>query len=471
MQAEDTNNPHILTVAEIRKLSEQGGVKRGRGSRDKSLTLVAYLAVVAMAGFLVWVMGPVFTKGAGAYVFKGTVEHRRVMHDWYGRGDSEKLGADIASANEARKPVYDAIAAFKSSPHNRGDLRDQFGDVCELVAVLFGNDDASLPRNKYGRTRWEQALEVRGEILTDHYWDYASAEAEAKGGAIQREQPRAPLFAGTPLAPLFTALETSLEQMFKPRRTFYARFLTDGSVDSHFFGGIGPEALGTLYLALGALLFAAPVGIAAAVYFKEFAKEDAIMKVLRSCVDTLSGVPSVVFGLFGLAFFINTVGVSSGKSVVAGAMTLALLILPVIIRASEEAIAAVPMTYREASFALGAGKFKTVFSVVVPAAAPGILTGVVISLARAAGETAPIIFTAAVSLGRLVRPADLFTHPTPALPWSLYNLCSEHEAADQIRHMQFGMAATLVLIVLTLNLAAIILRARMSKKLKGVREV
>ena len=108
------------------------------------------------------------------------------------------------------------------------------------------------------------------------------------------------------------------------------------------------------------------------------------------------------------------------------------------------------------------------FSVVVPAAAPGILTGVVISLARAAGETAPIIFTAAVSLGKAVHPANLFSHPTPALPWSLYNLCSEHEAADQLRHMQFGMAATLVLIVLVLNLTAIILRAKMSKKLKGV---
>ena len=467
MQAEVKTPTTHLTLDDIRKLSEQGGRKRGRGSRDKSLTIVAYLAIVAMAGFLVWVMGPVFYKGAGAYLFKGTVEHRRVMHDWYGRGDAAKLAAEIEAVNVARKAVYDSIEEFKKSPQNRGELRDQFDDVCELVAVLFGNNDASLPRNKYGRTRWEQALEVRGEIFTDHYWDYDSDEANAKGEAIQRAQPRAPLFAGTALTPLFDALDASLEQMFKPRRTFYARFLTDGSVDSHFFGGIGPEALGTLYLALGALLFAAPVGIAAAVYFKEFAKDGTIMKVLRSCVDTLSGVPSVVFGLFGLAFFINTVGVSSGKSVVAGAMTLALLILPVIIRASEEAIAAVPVTYREASFALGAGKFKTVFSVVVPAAAPGILTGVVISLARAAGETAPIIFTAAVSLGRLVRPADLLTHPTPALPWSLYNLCSEHEAADQIRHMQFGMAATLVLIVLTLNLAAIILRARMSKKLKG----
>ena len=444
------------------KKSKKHGTKKGRMSLDKSLSVIAYSAIVAMAGFLFWVMGPVFVKGAGAYFFKGTVEHRRVMRDWYNRGDAAALDAELEAARLARQPVYDALAAFASSPENKGELREHFNEVKDFVAVLFGNDEAALPRNKYGRTRWEQALETRDDIMRSHEWDYSGDEA------VEIRAPRAPLFNETALAPLFAAIENDLEKMLLPRGTFYARFLTDNSVDAHFFGGIGPEALGTLYLALGALLFAAPAGIAAAVWFKEFANEGTAMRVLRSCVDTLAGVPSVVFGLFGLAFFINTIGVSSGKSVVAGAMTLALLILPVIIRASEEAIAAVPVTFREASYALGAGKFRTVFSVVVPAAAPGILTGVVISLARAAGETAPIIFTAAVSLGKLVKPADLLSHPTPALPWSLYNLCSEHEAADQLRHMQFGMAATLVLIVLSLNLTAIILRARMSRKLKGI---
>jgi phosphate transport system permease protein len=243
--------------------------------------------------------------------------------------------------------------------------------------------------------------------------------------------------------------------------------LTDGSVDAHFFGGIGPEVLGTVYLALGAMLIAVPLGIVAAVYFQEYAREGAAMTFLRSCVNTLAGVPSVVFGLFGLAFFINTLKVSPGKSVLAGALTLALLVLPTVIRASEEAIAAVPRAYKEGALALGAGPFRTILTVILPAALPGILTGIVISMGRAAGETAPIIFTAAVSVGQLVKPAEVLTQPTPALSWNLYNLCTEHEAVEEIRHVQFGMAATLVLIVLALNLAAILLRARVAKQLKG----
>lgn len=127
----------------------------------------------------------------------------------------------------------------------------------------------------------------------------------------------------------------------------------------------------------------------------------------------------------------------------------------------------VPQTYREAALALGAGKWRTIVSIILPAALPGILTGSVISMGRAAGETAPIIFTAAVSVGRALKPATALLQPTPALSWNLYNLCTEHEAVDEIRHVQFGMAATLILVVLILNSIAIFMRARISKKLKG----
>jgi phosphate transport system permease protein len=215
------------------------------------------------------------------------------------------------------------------------------------------------------------------------------------------------------------------------------------------------------------MLSAVPLGVIAAIYFQEYAKAGAALSFMRSCVNTLAGVPSVVFGLFGLAFFINTLQVSPGKSVLAGALTLALLVLPTVIRASEEAIAAVPRTYKEAALALGAGQWRTIRTVILPAALPGILTGTVISMGRAAGETAPIIFTAAVSVGRLIRPAELLTQPTPALSWNLYNICTEHEAVDEIRHVQYGMAATLVVIVLILNLTAIVIRARVARKLKG----
>jgi phosphate transport system permease protein len=143
------------------------------------------------------------------------------------------------------------------------------------------------------------------------------------------------------------------------------------------------------------------------------------------------------------------------------------MILPTIIRAAEEAILSVPITYKEASLSLGSTKWNTIMTVILPAALPGILTGGVISLGRAAGETAPIIFTAAVSVGSAIGIADVLSSPTPALSWNIYNLASEHEAAAEIRHVQYGMVLALVGIVLLLNLSAILLRARISKKLKG----
>jgi phosphate transport system permease protein len=209
------------------------------------------------------------------------------------------------------------------------------------------------------------------------------------------------------------------------------------------------------------------MGVISAIYLVEYAGEGRLVSTLRTFISTLAGVPSIVFGLFGLAFFINTMGVSHSKSVLAGSLTLGLLVLPVVIRSSEEAIRAVPRTYKEAALSLGASRWRTVLTVLLPAALPGILTGIVISMGRAAGETAPIIFTAAVSVGRPVTLAQTLTHPTPALPWNIYNLCTEHEAVDEIRHVQFGMVLTLVAIVLTLNVVAVVLRARISRKLRG----
>ena len=255
--------------------------------------------------------------------------------------------------------------------------------------------------------------------------------------------------------------------MMQPRNTFYWQFLTDKSKDSHIFGGIWPEVLGTIYLTIGAMIFALPLGVIAAIYLCEYAREGKIISLIRICISTLAGVPSIVFGLFGLAFFLNTIGVSESKSVLAGSLTLALLILPTIIRSSEEAIKAVPTPYKEAAMGLGAGKWHTIMTIILPAALPGILTGMVISMGRAAGETAPIIFTAAVSVGAPIALLETLTQPTPALPWNIYNLCTEHEAVDEIRHVQFGMVFTLIAIVLLLNLIAIIMRAHISKKLRG----
>ena len=138
-----------------------------------------------------------------------------------------------------------------------------------------------------------------------------------------------------------------------------------------------------------------------------------------------------------------------------------------VIRASEEAIRAVPGTYKEAALSLGASKWRTVLTVILPAALPGVLTGIVISMGRAAGETAPIMFTAAVSVGKPLWPWQALSQATPALPWNIYNLCTEHQAVDEIRHVQYGMVLTLVMLVLLLNAAAIVMRARISRKLRA----
>jgi len=279
--------------------------------------------------------------------------------------------------------------------------------------------------------------------------------------------PRAADFRGTSLEKLFPYVEQHLDQLLRPRWTVYWRFLFDESYDAHFFGGIWPELLGTLYLTAGAMLFSIPMGVIAAVYLVEYAREGWLVGILRTFINTLAGVPSIVFGLFGLAFFINAVHVSQSKSVLAGSLTLALLVLPMVIRAAEEAVRAVPHTYKEAALSLGASKWRTVLTVILPAALPGILTGIVISMGRAAGETAPIIFTAAVSVGRPLNLVQIFSEGTPALPWNIYNLATEHEAVDEIRHIQYGMVFTLVALVLLLNVAAIVMRARISKKLRA----
>jgi len=336
----------------------------------------------------------------------------------------------------------------------------------ELLGALPGDPDPVLMRQAYGQTRWDRALVKLHELQFREEWVRTTDGAQA--GLTKRLVPRREEFAGTSFTAFFELMsEENARQMLRPQPTFYWRFLFDDSYDSHLFGGIWPELLGTFYLTLGAMLFAVPMGIIAAIYLAEYARDTALVSILRSCISTLAGVPSIVFGLFGLAFFINTVRVSDSKSVLAGALTLALLILPTIIRASEEAILAVPLAYKEAAMGLGASHGYTILTVILPAALPGILTGIVISMGRAAGETAPIIFTAAVSMGLPLGLTEVFSQPTPALPWNIYNLCSESEVVDEIVHVQFGMVLTLVGLVLLLNAAAIVFRARIQRKLRG----
>jgi len=439
---------------------------------NRAFSGLGFFSIFLMALSLLVILLPIFVRGFGAFVFQGTVEHRRLMLEKFGRGNRAKVEAEIGQARQARRPVYEIIARFeeelKAMPSAqrrayRGALEEVQASIDELLGPRPGEPVPVLVRKQYGQTRWDRARTKAQAVLFAETWDYSDPSRPG----VKVFVPRVEEFRGTSLEPLFPYVEKNLEPMLLPRRTFYWRFLFDRSFDAHFFGGIWPEVLGTFYLTFGAMLFAVPMGVISAVYLVEYAGEGRLISLLRTFISTLAGVPSIVFGLFGLAFFINTIHLSESKSVLVGSLTLAILVLPVVIRASEEAIRAVPRTYKEASLSLGASRWRTMVKVILPAALPGILTGIVISMGRAAGETAPIIFTAAVSVGRPLQLWQTLNQPTPALPWNIYNLATEHEAVDEIRHVQYGMVLTLVALVLLLNLAAILLRARISKKLRG----
>ncbi len=445
------------------------------GSRkllDRSFTGLGLVSVLLVAGALVILLAPIAVRGANAFVFRGTIEHRRLTLEHFRRGNPLELEAEWSKARAARQPVYDWIAQFEQELRSypaarRREYRTELDELKGHLRVLLGpppgGERPVMVRDQYGQTRWDRAQVKLRNVLLVEEWDYS--DPTQMGQRVLR--PRVTRFQGTALEPLFAYVETHIDEMLRPRWTFYWRFLFDDSLDSHIFGGIWPEMLGTLYLTIGAILFAVPMGVISAIYLVEYARENWLLGVLRSCISTLAGVPSIVFGLFGLAFFINTIHVSPSKSVLAGSLTLAALVLPLVIRASEEAIRAVPQAYKEAALSCGASRWRTIITVILPAALPGILTGIVISMGRAAGETAPIIFTAAFSVGPALKLWETFTQGTPALPWNIYSLCTEHQAVDEIRHVQYGMVLTLVLLVLLLNGAAIVLRARISRKLTG----
>ena len=237
-------------------------------------------------------------------------------------------------------------------------------------------------------------------------------------------------------------------------------FLSQAPMESMTKGGILPCIVGTLCLSIGAIAVALPVGVASAIYLNEYARPGRIVRIIRLGINNLAGVPSVVFGLFGLAFFV--VYLEMGVSILAGSLTLGAMTLPVIIGSTEEALRAVPDTYREASLGLGATKWQTIYRVVLPAALPGILTGTILGLSRAAGETAPIMFTAAVFYTPSL-PTSIFDE-IMALPYHIYVLATAGTEIEATRPLQYGTALVLIVLVLGLNLIAIIYRSRLRKK-------
>lgn len=238
-------------------------------------------------------------------------------------------------------------------------------------------------------------------------------------------------------------------------------FLSQPPRDAMTQGGILPCILGTLYLSVGAIAIALPIGVASAIYLNEYARPGRVLRLIRLGINNLAGVPSIVFGLFGLALFVVYFGF--GVSILSGAMTLAAMSLPVIIGSTEEALRAVPDTYREASLGLGATKWQTIYGVVLPSAMPGILTGTILGISRAAGETAPIMFTAAVFYTPSL-PTSIFDE-VMALPYHIYVLATAGTNIEATRHLQYGTALVLIVLVLGMNLVAIIYRSHLRRKL------
>lgn len=237
-------------------------------------------------------------------------------------------------------------------------------------------------------------------------------------------------------------------------------FLTAMPEDGMTKGGILPAIIGTLCLIAGSMIFAFPIGVMSGIYLNEYLKESRAKRFLRSMTNNLAGIPSIVFGLFGMALFVNTL--KFGDSIIAGSLTLGLMALPVIIRTTEEALKSVDDALRIGSYALGATKLQTIRRVVLPVAFPNILTGLILSVSRVSGETAPILFTvAAYFLPKL--PTSIFDQ-VMALPYHLYVLTTSGTNIEESRPMAYGTALVLILIVLFVNLLANFIRGRFGRK-------
>lgn len=237
-------------------------------------------------------------------------------------------------------------------------------------------------------------------------------------------------------------------------------FLTTSPKNGMTEGGIFPAIVGTLCLAAGSMLFAFPVGVMAGIYLSEYVSNGPVKQFIRIMTNNLAGVPSVVFGLFGMSLFVN--GLGFGSSILAGSLTLAIMVLPVVIRTTEEALKAVDPAHRMGSYALGATRWQTTRRVVLPQAMPGILTGFVLAVGRVSGETAPILFTAAAYF--LTRLPESIFDQVMALPYHLYVLATSGTDIEKSQPAAFGTALVLILLVLLMNMLTGLLRNRLNRK-------
>ena len=240
------------------------------------------------------------------------------------------------------------------------------------------------------------------------------------------------------------------------------KFLTSPPSDGMTGGGIWPAIVGTIYLMIGSAFFAFRVGVMSGIYMNEYAPKGKLVRFIRVMTNNLSGIPSIVFGLFGMALFVKYLGF--GDSILAGSLTLGLLCVPLVIRTTEEALKAIPDSYREGSLALGATKLQTIRYVILPMGMPNIITGLILAMGRVSGETAPILFTcAAYFLPRL--PQSIFDQ-CMALPYHLYVISTSGTDMEAQLPLAFGTAMVLIVIILLVNLLANALRKYFEKRVK-----
>jgi phosphate transport system permease protein len=250
--------------------------------------------------------------------------------------------------------------------------------------------------------------------------------------------------------------------VIKGFRVISWEFLTAMPKEGMTGGGIFPAIIGTACLVIGSMVFAFPIGVLSGIYIHEYLKDSWFKRFLRMMTNNLAGIPSIVFGLFGMALFVNYL--KFGDSILAGSLTLGLLVLPVVIRTTEEALKSVDNSLRTGSLALGATKLQTIRKVVLPVAFPNIITGLILSIGRVSGETAPILFTvAAYFLPKL--PTSIFDQ-VMALPYHLYVLATSGTDMEAARPMAYGTALVLIIIVLLINFLASYLRKYLGKKVK-----
>lgn len=252
------------------------------------------------------------------------------------------------------------------------------------------------------------------------------------------------LFLGVILWDIFSKGYSSLSW------NFISTFPTDGMTK----GGLLPAIVGTVLLTFITTLFAVPFGVACAIYLNEYARPSILTNIIRASIRNLAGIPSIIYGLFGLALFVQALQL--GTSILSAGLTLGLLSLPYIITTTEEALKRIPNSLREATLALGVTQAETIKDVVLPKALPGILTGVILTLSRAAGETAPILFTGVAFYINGVSAAA--NQEFMALPYHLYMLSTQHNAIEQVRPLAYGTATVLILIVFILNIIAFYVR-------------